>query len=140
MIITFYSITDDSRKINKQLNNGVELDCKVRTDINIYDPTFLIKNFKREYNYLLFDGRYYFINSIEYVGENRWNLSCHIDVLMTYKDIILNTDCKIKQSTNINPFYNGNDYNNLETTESDLYISDTSFPEIYSSVLLTLGG
>lgn len=61
MNLTFYAITDDYRKVNKALGEGVTLNIDVRTDVDVFSPTFQIKNFDRKYNYLLWNDKYYFI-------------------------------------------------------------------------------
>lgn len=140
MQLTFYAITDDYRKVNKALGEGVTLNVDVRTDIDIYNPTFQIKNFDRKYNYLLWNDKYYFITGIGYIGKNVWQIETDIDVLMSYKAMILNADCKIMQSTNIQAFYNGGDYPYLETFEKDIYKSDVTLSDTMQNVLISING
>lgn len=92
MIITFYNIKDDYRVLNKTLGEGTELDCSIRTPIDFINPIFYIKNWDNNYNYLLWDNRYYFINDISYNADKSYKLECHIDNLMTYKTDIENTN------------------------------------------------
>lgn len=140
MNLTFYAITDDYRKVNKALGEGVALNIDVRTDVDVYSPTFQIKNFDRKYNYLLWNGKYYFITGTGYIGKNVWRIETDIDVLMSYKDIILNGDCRINQSTNTQAFYNGGDYPYLETFEKDIYKSDVTLSDTMQNVLISING
>lgn len=89
--ITLYKLASDMRKLNKTLENPLVKSIQLRTDIDIYNPTLLLTDFDIEYNYLLWDSRYYFINGAIYTANKVWRLSCHIDVLMTYKDVILSS-------------------------------------------------
>lgn len=89
--ITLYKLSSDMRKLNKTLENPLVKTIQIRTDIDIYNPMLLLTDFDLSYNYMLWDNRYYFINGAYYTANNVWRLSCHIDVLMTYKDVILSS-------------------------------------------------
>lgn len=87
--ITLYKSASDMRALVKALSSPLEKEINIRTDIDIYNPVLLLQDFDIAYNYLLWDNRYYFINSAYYTATHIWRLQCHIDVLMTYKDAIL---------------------------------------------------
>lgn len=139
MNVEFYTITNDNRTINKTLNNPTVLNCNIRTDIDIYNPRLLLKQWNTAFNYFKWDNRYYFILDCEYTAKNLYEVQSHIDVLMTYKTKILNANCLISQSTDINPYFDGGDYNSLETVETEVIKSDTKMEKVFNTVLLTLG-
>lgn len=139
MNLTFYSITDDYRKVNKALGEGITLDVDIRTDVDIYNPEFKIKNFDRSYNYLQWDNRFYFITGVGYIGKNVWQIETDLDVLMTYKDIILNSECLITQTTEENKYFDGGDYYTDVNYEYDVYNSNVTLPEVENIVLVTVG-
>lgn len=103
--ITFYSVNDDYRVLNKTLGEGAILDCQVRTPIDFINPTFYIKNWDNKYNYLLWDNKYYFINQVNYNADKSYRVECHIDNLMTYKtDIEKSNNLGNVKLTFDNPF------------------------------------
>lgn len=89
MDILFYKYDGDSRIINKPLNNPLTKDVNIRTDIDIYNPMLLLQDFDASYNYYLWDSRYYYVTDLRYTSNHIWMIQSHIDVLMTYKDVIL---------------------------------------------------
>lgn len=144
MDVIFYNISDDERKINKTLVDGITLDCNVRRDVDIYNPFFLVKksdNFNpQDYNYIGWHNKYYFIRDINYTAKGMFRIDTHIDVLMSYKDSILSATSLITQSTEIESFYNGGDYISKETFESTVYKSDVTLKDLKNIVLVTIGG
>ena len=65
---------------------GTELDILLKDRTQILSPVFLLElSSYPDYNYALFEGRYYFITQIESLREDLWSLSCRVDVLGTYK-------------------------------------------------------
>lgn len=101
--ISFYQYSGDSRVLSKTLSNPLTKNINIRTDIDIYNPLMILQDFDLAYNYMLWDNRYYFVNDARYTANKIWQLQCHIDVLMTYKDKILqSTATKITQAQNNN--------------------------------------
>lgn len=68
------------------------------------------------YMYIQQLHRYYFITKIESVRTNLWRIYAHCDVLKTYSQAILGTECVIARSENM--------YN--------LYLNDSAF-KVYSN-------
>ena len=108
MKVTLYTIY---KKTNSTLqptadNPKFELEVNLKEDTSMYYPTFLINivfsanNFP--YNYLKWQGRYYFIDDIvKPTINNVWELVCSIDLLATFKtDILTNTTAFVKYSAN----------------------------------------
>lgn len=87
--INLYKLTCDVRKLDKTLDNPLTKEINIRTDIDIYNPTMLLQDFDIAYNYMVWDNRYYFINSAYYDANKVWKLQCRMDILMTYKTEIL---------------------------------------------------
>lgn len=144
MNVIFYKISDDERAIKKSLSDGVTLDCNIRRDVDVYNPFFLIKSTTEfnpyDYNYIGWNGRYYFIRDINYTAKSMFRIDTHIDVLMSYQKEILASNGYVTQSTDVNPYFNGGDYPTLETFESDIYTSDITLSDVYNIVMITIGG
>lgn len=138
-VITFFQSDNDSRKINKALTNGTDVNCNIRTDIDIYNPVLILRYFDDSWNYFKWDNRYYFIRDKIYTADKIWQIQSHIDALMTYKDLILESTAKIRQSQNINPYFDGGDYNTLVTTDVELIYSNVKLPLGETNILMTIG-
>lgn len=126
MVIKLYKISDDPRVIKKTLSTSTErADCQFYGDVDVINPVFLCEFNKDyfQYNYAYFPefGRYYFISSIEGVNGTKMRLRCHVDVLMTYADQILDTEAIIYKSTG--------------GTEQGKYLPDSNVPVDTRSVI-----
>lgn len=117
MNIIFYKTLSEKNKINKILTDNITIQGTLKEDVNIINPSIKIKTndnfniFDYNYCYLLELKRYYYIDSITINSTNIFTIDLSIDVLMTYKNDILNLNCRIKE-------YSGeNENNKLETSE-----------------------
>lgn len=90
--------------INKSATNVVDKELLLQTPdlvgtlregTSIIDPTIIVEanspGFqanKSNYIYIEEFGRYYYITNIVSINYTLWELHCHVDVLMSYKDQI----------------------------------------------------
>ena len=82
---------------------GTELDILLKDRTQILSPVFLLElSSYPDYNYALFEGRYYFITQIESLREDLWSLSCRVDVLGSYKTEILASSAFVAYDTTSN--------------------------------------
>lgn len=137
--IKFYQSDNDSRKINKVLTGGTEVNCNIRTDIDIYNPVLILRYFDDSWNYFQWDNRYYFIRDKIYTANKIWQIQAHIDPLMTYRDSILSSMCYLSRSVDISPYFDGGDYNSLVTSDITIIKSDVTLPRTETTVLITTG-
>lgn len=99
MTITLYTVTDDSRVLNKTLGTALTTakTLTVYDSIDIITPTFVIEYnstiLQATYLYCTELNRYYFITGIALDKGGRMILSCSLDVLMTYKNQLVNCQC-----------------------------------------------
>ena len=85
--------------ISKRLNstystvNGTSLSCKLKDICGMQSPVFEVQGLTKGtfYNYASFEGRYYWVDEIEYETNNIQYVHCSIDPLATFKDAIKNT-------------------------------------------------
>lgn len=143
MEIRLYTTSSPNNKLEKTLENEKIFDCKMKqySDIlypliNLFSPVPLNYN----YAYIPQYERYYFIDNVEYMQNNIYNLHLSVDVLQTYKDEILASKVKIKAQTEYNNFYNDGSYENLETFESDVYSSNVALEKKEHLIMVTMGG
>lgn len=96
--------TSPAEKIGKNLVSGGSYSCVLKDNTSVLKPEIEILSSDNitAYNYLYISefGRYYFIDDIVSVNNNRWIVSAHVDVLETYKTAILSNDAVIKRQQN----------------------------------------
>lgn len=88
----WYKNTDEPNKLNKTLTSGSNISLTFKEPVDLTNPVFIISNLSLlnvTYNYVEVplssqDKRYYFITGVKSVANNVWEISCHVDVLMTY--------------------------------------------------------
>ena len=90
--IILYKYSGDSRKVDKNLSDGLELTGNF-ADVDTRTPSLLISCSINllTYNYCYIPSlkRYYFIDTIVVRGNNKYYLRFTCDVLYTYKNEIL---------------------------------------------------
>ena len=110
--------TSENNKIGKTLTNVQEVDVLLKEETSALDIVLeLIMNTANlmRVNYLHIPslGRYYFVRDIQIDVGNRYIIYCHVDVLETFREEILDL-CIIANKTENN-------------NKADLYIDDNSF-------------
>lgn len=102
MIIELYKNTSDNRVINKSItlintypNAVFKDDTDVVNPVLIFDGSFNFNNIN--YIHIPSLNRYYYIGDIT-LSQRRQYVSCHIDVLMTYKNYLLNKTVILSRS------------------------------------------
>lgn len=144
MEIRLYSSSDETNKIDKTLTNEIVLNGTLKDETSVINPIILIEaNNLTQYNYCYIPlfKRYYFIKDITVVRNNLFRLFLDIDVLMSYKDEILNLDCIVnKQENNSTPYINDNSriYENRNFTSIINYRN--GFDDDGNFILITAGG
>lgn len=91
MDIKIYNNTSEKVKVGKTLTNVRDISGELKEACDIINPVIIISGENlSSYNYLYIPifNRYYFITDIKVIRNNLWELSCHCDVLETYKNEI----------------------------------------------------
>lgn len=142
MEVTFYTILDDNRVLNKTLGNGeikdiVDLDGTV----NLLNPTFKIKKgdlskSPTKYNYCHIGNpynRYYFLNAKTPTIGHIFNCECKVDVLMSHD--LSNIKGILERSTsNYNTYISDSSY----TVERRIRTQTKKFPNGFNDENLIL--
>lgn len=93
--------TSPNEKIGKSLTAGPSFTCVLKDATSILRPTLEIMTSDNitgyNYMYIAAFGRYYFIDDIVSLNNNRWEVSGHVDVLETYKTAILANEAVVKR-------------------------------------------
>ncbi len=151
---TFFNFTDmilynykgQPNTINKAITPLGTLNVALRTEINVHNPTIKIQMPPNMYgfNYVYIEdfGKYYFVDNFRYVGGNTYILTLSLDVLQTYKDVILQSTALIVESDKANRdlSVNSNVFNVFPKTDILHFPNSKLFDKEGSIIMVTLKG
>lgn len=103
MNIILYRNTSPPNYLDKSLISVDTLDGNLREPTSIIDPTIVIeRSTPTGFNYVEIPAfnRYYFVTGISSISNNLVAVSCHVDVLMTYKSEIRSCPAVIRRQEN----------------------------------------
>lgn len=109
MTIELYVTVSDTNRVDKSIVHVSTLVGTLRESTSILDPVITIESptiGNVNYMYIEEFGRYYYILDIVSVRNGVWALSCHVDVLMSWKTEIRGLGCVIARQENVNSFGN----------------------------------
>ena len=138
MKLEFFHTDDSSNAINKTLTKISEKDVTLKASTDILAPrmVFLAKDFTSTINYMRMLDKYYFVD-LQFIRNNSLVIvNSSIDVLETYKDIILNSQADIIKKSSAG---NIKQENVLPTTISKTFISDKTLTRSSSIIMITSG-
>ena len=142
MQIKLYNTTDDNIKVNKALSDEFVYNIKLKAETSIIEPNIVLQTenyITSNYAYIEHFNRYYYIENIVIYPNNVYNISLRCDVLMSYKDDILNSYAYIEQQTQVNEYYNS-DYQSEVRKEVDIYKSNVILDDGKENILVAIGG
>lgn len=144
MQFVIYKTLDADNVINKTLTDAKNIEMFLTARTNIINPTIPFSKVEGiniyDYNYCAFPelGRFYFIDSIENINAKIFNLQCSCDVLMTYKEAILNSNARVMRSLKTGDYYNGESLANVKPTITT-HLSNIVLDDTPSLILTTVG-
>lgn len=116
---------DPLNKISKSPVSVMTLSGTLRDEADIVNPIILIEYdgtlVNCNYMHIPTLNRYYFITKIESVRTGLWRVYGHCDVLKTYSNAILGTECVVARSE----------------TKYNLFLNDSCF-KVYSNPTLSV--
>lgn len=141
MKVEFYHTADNANTINKTLQPITTIDIIFRQAVNEASP-FIIMNRDKltgaNYVHIPIFNRYYFISSVDNYTANLIRINLVTDLLMTYKDEILNSTVLIT-ATNT-PSYFSTNLPTTQTISKRVVKSDITLNKESSLILTTIGG
>ena len=125
MKLKIYNNKSNKNIVNKKIEEIQEISFNFKDYSDITNPILILQTYKTgNYCYIPDLKRYYYIDRIELMKGGFYRLYLEIDVLMSYKDEIINADWYSVSGVNVT-IPNEVDYNSLVD---------------YEQFLLTLGG
>lgn len=97
--------SSEKNRLDKSITDLATLTGTLRTDTSIIDPVFRIEGNLASYitaNYCTVEafGRSYFINNIRSIRNGLFEISCHVDVLTSFKTQIRANKAILQKSEN----------------------------------------
>ena len=125
MILKLFKTLDSNNVINKTLTDEIQLDINLKSDTDIINPEIVLLGDFRGFNYAHIPdlNRFYFIERVEQLNLQLVKLSLSCDVLETYKESILNSECEyIREAKNGDKVINApeSSFNNVLKYESNI--------------------
>lgn len=141
MKVEFYKTTDNLKTVNKTLTLNKIVDIVFRQSVDEQNPVIImsIDNLTgSNYVYIPTFKRYYFISDVDNYTANLVRLHLTTDLLMTYKELILNTPVQITATEK--PSYLSTELPTQTTTVKRVVKSNITLEKENSLILTTIGG
>lgn len=138
MKLEFFHTDDSSNTINKTLTKIREKDVTLKASTDILAPrmVFLARDFTSKINYMKMLDKYYFVD-LQFIRNNSLVIvNSSIDVLETYKDIILNSQADIIKKSKPSSV---KQTDVSQETITKIFKSDVTIPDGSSIIMQTAG-
>lgn len=146
MEIKLYKTSSPRKKLVKELTDGITLTGTLRGQASVMSPSLQIQDIAvigYNYCYIPDFGRYYYINDINALRANLFELSLGIDVLMTYAEAIRNNAAiidKVQPQKGAMPYINDGSYVNTNKMYQTVINFSNGFNDAGEFILITAGG
>lgn len=140
--VIFYKFKGRSNEVSKTLGEGATMRGWLRNDFNVFQPTLNVRNKDlMQYNYCYILGKYYFVDSV-ITSADTYNLQLTEDVLMTYKDNILQSVGVVTKRANADKYIsNRTNVYNVKPQKQKLSFSNGGlFNDEGSIIMITIKG
>lgn len=139
-----YITESEPERVEKKLGSSLSLDAVLLDNVSVLRPSFTIRGSANlaKYNYVYIPDfqRYYFITNITSMRNLLWKVDCRVDVLMTYRAKLKQTDAIVTRNEKTWNLYLNDPY--FKTTNKRL-VQTYNFPYSFSrqqSYVLALAG
>ena len=142
MNILLYKTTNANNDLNKTISDKVELVGALRDSSSIIAPSILIQSNPIGYNYAYIPefGRYYYIKNITAFRTKAYILDLKCDVLMSFKEEILNMSGIVSRLTSGDKYANRDIKTKCLETHRKIMFVNTPFTADGTYILIAQGG
>ena len=146
MEIKLYKTSSPRKKLVKDLTDGITLTGTLRSQSSVMSPSLQIQDIAvigYNYCYIPDFGRYYYINGINALRANLFELSLGIDVLMSYADAIRSNAAIVDKVQSYGAAYNyinDGSFVNSNRLKQDIINFANGFNDNGEFILITAGG
>ena len=143
MQLTLFKTESDSKVINKVLTSATNITINLHKNTDINAPRLKLSKIPNleQFNYAHIDGinRYYFIDSIENLGNELFVLNLECDYLETYKADILGSLARFKRALKHGDFADVS-YDTSVIKDVKLFEGNKTFNDGTTSFIVTVVG
>ena len=145
MVIHLYNNTSERNAITKTLTNEISVSGSLREESNIHNPVIMINApsiIGFNYAYIPDFYRYYYVNDITSVRVGLWRLTLICDVLMSFKNAILNSYAIIDhtQTTQITEYMQSDIWKTTVKDFTEIINFPSGLLDTGEYILITAGG
>ena len=142
MNILLYKTTNANNDLNKTISDKVELVGALRDASSIIAPSILIQSNPIGYNYAYIPefGRYYYIKNITAFRKGAYIVDLKCDVLMSFKDEILEMSGIVSRLTTGSPYIQRDVPCKVTETHKRIDFPATPFTRNGTYILIAKGG
>ncbi len=127
MIATFYNLSKRQDSTKVPTGSGTDIAVNLKNGADFDNPIFEMSTNVTGYNYMLWNGHYYFITGRRYLYNNYYEISCTVDALGSYRSQIMSSSQYVLR-TDVN-------------TLADYQLIDTAYPtQTYPTIYQTKSG
>ena len=145
MNLSLFVNNSEKNKLDKSLSSELKFNGKLREESSVVNPSIMVQATNPSgYNYAYIPefNRYYFITDMVSVRTGIWEISMHVDVLMSFKDTIKATqvilsDTETTGQTNYMP---GEQWATEVKNTTTIKMFPHSLPTTGKYILITAGG
>lgn len=146
MTITFYNNISERNVIGKTINNPLAINGTLRESTSVINPIITVEApvtlVGYNYCYIPDFSRYYYVVDVKSMRNNLWAVTLRVDVLMSFKNDILNTPAIIdhtKQQDTSN-YMTSDVWQSLVKDKTDIINFSSGLSESGGYILITAGG
>lgn len=146
MEIKLFKTSSPRKKLVKDLSDGITLTGNLRAQSSVMSPVLQIQDTQvigYNYCYIPDFGRWYYINNINALRSNLFELSLGIDVLMTYADAIRSNTAiidKVQAQGTAYTYINDGSFVNTNRMTQSIINFASGFNDNGEFILITAGG
>lgn len=145
MEIVLYQNMSERQAVTKDLRNGFQLIGSLRNETSVIKPNILIEATNPSgfnYCYIPEFGRYYFIDDMTCLRTNLWRIECSVDVLMSFRDGILNLNVIVSDDTSPDQeqYMSGDVWAATVKSKTDVLNFPSGLLDTGEYILITSGG
>lgn len=97
--IKLYKFSKRENSTARPSGSGVSVSALLKLPTDIVNPSFQLSGVGTDYNYIEWDGRYYYRNTARYETNTVVTYECSLDVLATYRSQIMSTSAFVAYSS-----------------------------------------
>ena len=145
MNLSLFVNNSEKNKLDKSLSNELKFNGKLREESSVVNPSIMIQATNPSgYNYAYIPEfkRYYFITDMVSIRTGIWEISMHVDVLMSFKDSIKSTSIILSdtETTGQTNYMSGEQWATEVKNTTTIKMFPHSLPTTGKYILITAGG